>query len=340
MPLVSLLIPVYNAVAYLGELFPAIQAQTFKEFEVIIVDDGSTDDTVKGITPFLSDPRIQLHRSSKNHGLAFSWRMLLELARGEYWCAVGADDILEPNFLEQRVTQLAASSDACLLHGRARLINEHGTVFEDPMPLPPLPPLMEGREALSMLLQHNIINQNSTLVRMSATRSVLGHAMTAWRFSPDWALWFLHAATERPLLFDPEPCVRYRIHSQSLTGAVSLSAMRRAEVRLTPLCALSAAAAYSVSARLLWMQWREALYALWLRRAFALRKEQYALEDALQLAAYAFYGTNKGRITLAGEMARHGISIVRHHFLEESARSRQRFKACGLAQVDHPLFHQ
>ena len=111
-PLVSILVPCYNGGRYLAQLCNSIIAQSFGDFEVLIGNDNSSDDTIEIIRPFLRDSRFKLFTWKPNRGLHLNIVFLLNNARGRYWCPPGQDDILEPRFLEKRVAQLAARPEA------------------------------------------------------------------------------------------------------------------------------------------------------------------------------------------------------------------------------------
>ena len=125
-PLVSILVPAYNAGRYLQELCRSIQAQTYPHYEVLVGNDGSTDDTAAVVAPFLKDDRFRLLSWAPNRGLNRGWGLLCSAMRGDYWCSPGADDIYEPRFLESRVEALQANPQAFLVHGLPELIDEHG----------------------------------------------------------------------------------------------------------------------------------------------------------------------------------------------------------------------
>lgn len=339
-PVISVLVPSYNAAGYLVALCRSIQMQTLERFQVIIADDGSTDETEKTVAPFLSDPRFEYHRLSTNRGLGFCLLLLLQRARGEFWCSPGADDLLDPDFLERRVAKLCAFPEAVLVHGKPRYINERSEEIIDPFGFPVPPSYLNGGEALHILLQHNIINQPSSVVRRSVTRTVLPYYFAGWKYAPDWFLWILHVATGCAVLYDDEPVHRYRIHSASLTQATGLGGLRRAEIRLVPLCSLSAATAFSLSAQHLWGRWRKTLYALWLRRVLALAREGGLHHDWLEVGARAYYGIACNHVSLMSELVRHTGSIILSSVQERHARQRQHVRVSGLAQLDHPMFRR
>ncbi|MCH7802039.1 MAG: glycosyltransferase family 2 protein [Chloroflexi bacterium] len=104
---------VYNGQRYLGAAIDSILAQTFQEFEFIIVDDGSTDNTESLIRAY-SDSRIRLI-SKPNTGLADSLNVGLEAAKGTWIARIDADDISEPQRLERQLQRIRASPELVLL---------------------------------------------------------------------------------------------------------------------------------------------------------------------------------------------------------------------------------
>lgn len=102
--------PVYNGAAYLAEAIQSILDQTFTDFEFLIIDDGSTDDSYSVVTSF-SDSRISLHRNENNQGLVNALNFGLELARGEFIVRMDADDISLPVRLSRQVAFMNANPD-------------------------------------------------------------------------------------------------------------------------------------------------------------------------------------------------------------------------------------
>ena len=337
-PLVSILVPAYNAATYLPQLCRSLQAQTFRDFEVLIFDDGSTDNTAEVFSPFAQDPRFQLAGWKQNRGLNAAWRELLGQMRGKFWASPGADDEWLPGFLERRLALLEANTKAVIVHGAAIIIDESGVEIPNPFPGFKLPAQMDGRRALGVLLQHNVINQPSALVCAEVTRTLLPQFRFDWKFAPDWHLWLLHAAFGGDLLWDGAPLHKYRVHGQSLSWHPAQAATRRAETRLVPLCALSAAAALSPMAADYWQQWRETLYELWLLRALKLRLQGLLKDDWLRAAGDAYHGAGRNNAKLLPEFCRHAPGIAAAAWTERRARKTQAFRVSGLAQINDPAF--
>jgi hypothetical protein len=112
-PLTSICIPTYNGAHYLGEAIESALAQTTSDWELLIVDDGSTDDTLELVDRFAeSDRRIRAVRNERNVGLAGNWNRCLELARGDWVKFLFQDDLLEPSCLEELLKR--AESDHSL----------------------------------------------------------------------------------------------------------------------------------------------------------------------------------------------------------------------------------
>jgi glycosyltransferase involved in cell wall biosynthesis len=337
-PLVSILVPAYDAARYLPELCPSIQTQTYPHYEVIIGNDGSNDDPASVLAPFLEDPRFRLLAWRPNRGLNAAWAILLAQMRGEYWCCPGADDVLYPAFLEKRVEVMESSPQAGLVHGPPELVDESGRPAQTPQRALDLPAQLRAPRSLEVLLQHNVINQPSALVRASATRLAVPFWRWDWAYTPDWFLWILHAATGFDLLWDARVLSKYRVHSLSLSGAPEKDCLRRAEVRLAPVVALRTAAQFSHSGATSWSRWGRTLYWRWLRQAVALKARGGLKDEWLQLAAHAYYGARGRRVRLWAELAKHAVGIVAADLGHRHAQRRQSFTVAGLAQIGDPVF--
>ena len=128
MPKVTVLMSVYNGEKYLREAINSILNQTFKNFEFLIINDGSTDRTME-ILQCYQDPRIKVLNNQKNMGLTKSLNKGLELAGGEYIARMDADDISTPDRLEKQVTYMDAHPEKALLAGSAIVIDSNGNTM-------------------------------------------------------------------------------------------------------------------------------------------------------------------------------------------------------------------
>ena len=337
-PLVSILIPAYNAAPYLRELCFSIQAQTYPHFEVLIGDDGSTDNTRDAVTCFLPDRRFRFLRWDKNRGVHAATNALFAGARGQYWCYPGADDLLAPTFLEQRLELMERNPHAVIAHGPPEVIDETGRALPNVSLQPDSPVELPADRALRVILQHNIINTPSVMVRSHLTHRILPFFQGDWRYAQDWFLWILHLSTGCDLLWDSRPLHKYRIHRASLTHHPAKTAVRQAEIRLVPLCALSTAARFSLGAACCWLQWKAALYCLWLRRALRLRARRELQDEWRQVGLTAYYGGSARPSSLLAQVVGHSLGILQAAAKESRARKQQTFAVSGLAQINDPIF--
>jgi len=123
-PRVSVVVPAYNAGRYIAATLRSIQAQTLHDFEVVVVDDGSTDDTPQVVQPFLADSRFTLVHQA-NGGLVAARNAGLSRARGPFVAFLDADDAWRPTLLERAMVAMR-DPRVGLYHGDALTIDEAG----------------------------------------------------------------------------------------------------------------------------------------------------------------------------------------------------------------------
>jgi glycosyltransferase involved in cell wall biosynthesis len=120
-PRVSIIMPVYNSERYLQEAMESILYQTFADFEFIIINDGSTDNSLSIIKSY-SDDRIKYYENNKNFGLIHTLNIGLDKAIGEFICRMDADDISRSDRLERQVKYLDQNTDVDILGSYYQLI--------------------------------------------------------------------------------------------------------------------------------------------------------------------------------------------------------------------------
>ena len=130
-PTISVLMAVYNAAAYVKDAVASICAQTFTDFEFILIDDGSTDGSFAVLRAFAErDPRIRLI-SRPNVGLTKTLNEGLKLARGAFVARMDADDVALPQRFEKQVQYLRANPDCVCVGSRVQLIDPLGSTIKD-----------------------------------------------------------------------------------------------------------------------------------------------------------------------------------------------------------------
>ncbi len=123
--MISVGLPVYNGDQYLEQTLESFLAQTWEKFELIISDNGSTDETEKICRAFLrQDERIQYYRSATNKGAAWNFNHVFQLARGEYFKWAAHDDLVAPTFLERCRDVLEEHPSVILAYPRTAIIDE------------------------------------------------------------------------------------------------------------------------------------------------------------------------------------------------------------------------
>lgn len=124
-PRVTVFIPAFNREALIGESVASVLAQTWQDFELLVVDDGSTDRTCEIVSSF-GDPRVRLVSNGENLGIPRTRNRGLELARGEYIAILDSDDRMRPERLARQVAFLDANPDYTLVGSWGTAINPAG----------------------------------------------------------------------------------------------------------------------------------------------------------------------------------------------------------------------
>lgn len=127
-PLVTIAIPVYNCEKTIQKTIKSVLAQSFSDYELLICDDGSFDNTINIIKEF-SDPRIKLFKDSHNKGIASRLNQLIELASGDYFFRMDGDDIMFPDRVEKQVKYLQDNLDVDIVGTSAVVIDENDNIL-------------------------------------------------------------------------------------------------------------------------------------------------------------------------------------------------------------------
>jgi glycosyltransferase involved in cell wall biosynthesis len=125
MPLVSVLMPLFNAAETLPLALASLQAQTYENWECVTVDDGSTDDPAT-VVESVRDDRIRFHRLDRNHGRGYARQHALELARGSYISFLDGDDWICPTKLREQVELLSTQPNIAIVSTGMAISNQNG----------------------------------------------------------------------------------------------------------------------------------------------------------------------------------------------------------------------
>ena len=129
-PKISIILPVYNTDRYLDESVQSILNQTFKDFELIIIDDSSTDNSVRIINKYLKDKRICFIQNKENKGISYNRNLGLKTSRSNFVAIADSDDINYATRLEKQYNFLQENEHISIVGSYVHLIDENGNIFE------------------------------------------------------------------------------------------------------------------------------------------------------------------------------------------------------------------
>ena len=216
---VSVCLPTYNGAEYIEAALRSILHQSYQDFELLVVDDGSTDTTLDIVQSF-SDPRIQIHRNPTRLGIPANWNRCLELAGGAFVCVFHQDDVMLPDNLECKVRVLSADETVGFVHsGVETLVDESApSAFADWIEDATDDTVWDGPEYFrTLLLNGNRVCAPTVLARRSALIEQGGFDPDLG-FACDYAMWLRLCLTYR-VGFLARPLVRYRWHGGNASHA-------------------------------------------------------------------------------------------------------------------------
>ncbi len=212
---VSVCIPTYNGETYLAEAIRSVLSQSYDNFELLIVDDQSTDETLQ-IARSFADPRITIHQNDTQLGIPGNWNRCLALAQGEYICVFHQDDVMLPFNLERKVALLEQDPAITLVHSAIELLLEEsapGSItswVEDAVD----DCIVDGMSYFRKLfLKGNLLCAPSVIVRRQQILD-LGGFTTELKYTPDYEMW-LRLCVEGKVAFIAQPLLLYRWHEHN-----------------------------------------------------------------------------------------------------------------------------
>jgi glycosyltransferase involved in cell wall biosynthesis/SAM-dependent methyltransferase len=210
-PLVSVVIPCYNHARFLPDAIASVRAQSHRPVEIVVVDDGSEDDTPRVAA---AHPDVRYVRQ-ENRGLAAARNAGMHASRGEYLVFLDADDRLLPHALEVGLACLAAHPDAAFASGAYRFIREDGSPARE-MPLPPVDP-----DAYAAFLRGNHVGMHAAVIfRREALEEIGGYDPTL-RACEDYDV-YLRVARHHAVCRHPGVVAEYRQHGSNMSGDTRL----------------------------------------------------------------------------------------------------------------------
>lgn len=215
-PTVSVVMAAKNYARFLPQAVRSVFTQTFPDWELVIIDDGSTDDTPVAVKPFLGDARVRYVRSDRL-GQPRAKNLGMRLSRGEFVAYLDADDAWEPTKLAKQLAVLNERPEVGVCHCDRLLMDEEGRV--SPPPLTPTPSPAGGEGNIARLFLNNFVCFSSVVVRRAVFDQVGGFD-PEFDLAIDYDLW-LRVARHWQFASVPEPLVLYRTGHGNLSKKLS-----------------------------------------------------------------------------------------------------------------------
>lgn len=211
-PKLSVIMPVFNGGKFLRDSMESILGQGFTDFEFIIVDDASTDDTPHILGEYARlDPRIRLLRNTSNRGVVFSLNRAIEKCVGTYVARMDCDDVSAPERFQRQIDFMDGNREVGLLGSAANIINEENKVIGM---VTWAAPDAELRKALIKLCP---FFHPSVMIRKEVFEAV-GNYNQLFRHAEDYELWF-RISRRFKLANLSEPLLNYRVLRKGSVGA-------------------------------------------------------------------------------------------------------------------------
>ena len=209
MPVVSVIIPTYRHRDYVRAALDSVFAQTCADYDIIIVNDGSPDDTAEVLRPLAASGRIR-YIEQPNAGQAAARNRGFAEAKGEFVAFLDDDDLWPADKLQWQVDAMRAAPDAVLVYGSFRLLRDGNLQAQDPMERP------AGRVARQFRRQCWIMSPGQTLMRTATVRELGGFDTGIWG-SDDWDL-YIRLAERGTFLYQDRVALHYRLHNANASG--------------------------------------------------------------------------------------------------------------------------
>jgi glycosyltransferase involved in cell wall biosynthesis len=203
-PKISVIMSVYNGGKYLREAIESILAQSFTDFEFIIVNDGSTDNSLEIIQSY-DDERIKIINNEKNLGLTKSLNKALKKARGEYIARQDADDISLPNRFEEQMKYFERYPETVVLGTSIYVINGAGKLLMKEI---------APSDPSKILLNTNAFTHGSVIFK-KAVVDELGYYNELLKYSQDYELWS-RIAKHYKVCNLTQPLYKLRSHKENI----------------------------------------------------------------------------------------------------------------------------
>jgi FkbM family methyltransferase len=207
MPLISVNIPLYNREAYIKACLDSVLQQTFTDFEVVVLDDASTDGSAALVKSY-QDPRIRYERNEVNLGISATRNRLVTLSRGTYIAVLDSDDLAEPDRLEKQLAAFQKDQSLTLVAGCAAVIDAEGLATGQVFGSALSPEACMGRLPFSNTILHSTV-----MARKSFLETFTYDAQ--YKSAEDYDVWLRGASARHRFLVLADILGKYRVHGSS-----------------------------------------------------------------------------------------------------------------------------
>ncbi len=212
-PILSIIVPAYNAERTVLKTIESVQKQTFSDFELILINDGSTDHTLE-LLDTVKDPRLKIY-SYQNGGVSVARNRGIAHAKGEFIAFLDTDDLWTSDKLELQVAALQQHPEAGVAYSWTYFMDEQGKSFHADEPI-----TFEGDVYAELLAGYFLRSGSNSLIRRQALESV-GEFDPTLTHGEDWEL-SLRLAAHWPFIVVPKPQILYRQTSDSASSKIEV----------------------------------------------------------------------------------------------------------------------
>lgn len=209
MATVSVITPTYNRARFLPAAVASVLSQTFGDFELIIVDDGSEDNTPDVLKPFLADRRVR-YVYQENQGQSHARNLALKQATGDFIAFLDSDDVWARDKLEKQLAVFRANSEVDIVHGDEATINEQGSVVS-----------LQNMRRYSGRITRYLLADNSVSITTALVRrrcfDEMGGFDTSVGVADDYELW-LRFSARYCYQYEPGIVASYRVMADQISS--------------------------------------------------------------------------------------------------------------------------
>lgn len=218
MPKVSVCMPTYNGEKYLREAIDSVLCQSFDDFELVITDDCSSDQTLDIVSSY-DDARIHVFRNPENRGLVGNWNECLSKSRGDFIQFFFQDDVMQANNLQLKVDLMERHPDVALCFSASCIIDSNSRVTMRRRPLKGSQVLSGHDFARKSFRSHNLYGEPSNVMMRKSCMEIAGLFNDKLSYTPDWEYWIRMSLVGNVGYID-EYLTHFRVAQESTTSSL------------------------------------------------------------------------------------------------------------------------